>query len=112
MDKCKKYIQILKSKKLLDSISSSRLQISLQSISRRRTRDSFQRLLGGGDKVKGAIERIVSAVQRRTRVSCDAWKRYVVACNKKEFFDAMRSAKLKTSLGALPVQSVKGCLTD
>ena len=107
LDQWKKYLQLLKEKKFLDNLTSEKLKFHMTAIPRRKLRDSIQRLVGEGDKVKGAIRKIIAAVAKKTKDSYSLWRKYVQKCKDGEFLDAIRVAKLKNFLSAIPVRSVK-----
>ena len=107
IDQWKKYLQLLKSNRLLDNLRSEKLKSSMQNIPRRKLRDVLERLMGDGDKVKGALRRIISTLSKKTKEAYSIWQKFVIGCKEKSFFDALRSAKLKNSLSNIPVRSLK-----
>ena len=57
-------------------------------------RNATQRIAGEGDKAKRAIKKIFTTLQRMPKTALEEWKKYIIACNNKDFFDSLRSAKL------------------
>ena len=46
-------------------------------------RDATQRILGDGSKVKGAIKKIYSAMQKMPKVAFEKWGKYLVGLRTK-----------------------------
>jgi hypothetical protein len=107
IDQWKKYIHLLKANKILDNLRSEKLKSHMQGIPRRKLRDVLQRMVGEGDNIKGALRRIIATLGKKTREAYSIWQKFVIGCKEKSFFDALRSAKLKNSLSAIPVRSLK-----
>ena len=103
-DRWRKYVQAVNNKEIFDGIRSQKLKNCLEKIPLRRLRDTTQRIAGDGDKVKGAIKKIFSTLQRMPKTAIEQWKKYVVACNNKDFFDNLRSAKLLNCLNRIPIR--------
>ena len=57
-------------------------------------RNAIQRIAGEGDKANGEIKKIFTTLQRMPKTALEQWKNYIIACNNKDFFDSLRSAKL------------------
>jgi hypothetical protein len=98
LDQWKKYIQLIAHKKILDNLKSEKLKSKLLNISKRKTRDAYQRIIGEGNKIKGALRRIAMSINKRSGCGFDLWKKFVEGCKQKSFFDANRSARLKNTL--------------
>lgn len=108
LDQWKKYIQLIAHKKILDNLKSEKLKSKLLNISKRKTRDAYQRIIGEGNKIKGALRRIAMSINKRSGCGFDLWKKFVEGCKQKSFFDANRSARLKNTLNKMPLRTVKG----
>ena len=51
-------------KKLFDNARIARLQVPLERIPKRKFKDSIERIMGDGSKVKGAIKKICGSCKR------------------------------------------------
>ena len=107
-EKWRNFANAVKNNLILNNLKSQKLSICLSKVPRRVLRDAVQRIVGGGDKVKGAIKQIFVALQRKPKISFDKWKAYIVAINKKQLFDGLRSQKLKVALSNLVKRTIKG----
>lgn len=97
----------VKAKNLLDSVKSQKLKNSLSRIPNRTLRDGFQRIVGEGDKLKGALKSLIHNIKKRPKDALEKWRKFVEACNKKSMFDNLRSQKLKHNLTRVPVRTSK-----
>ena len=57
-DRWRKYVQAINNHEILDNVRSQKLLICLEKIPKSKLRDVTQRIIGEGDKVKGAIKKI------------------------------------------------------
>ena len=73
----------------------------------RTLRDATQRILGDGSKVKGAIKKIYSAMQKMPKVALEKWRKYMIGLKNKDFFDNLRSAKLLNCLSRIPIRRTR-----
>lgn len=96
--KWQKFSEMVEKKQLLNSIHSEKLKNSLQSMTRRKLRDCLQRIQGEGNKVKGAIKKILTGIRNQTKFAVNLWKKHVNQCNHKQIFDNFRSEKVKNTL--------------
>ena len=103
----KKYIQACKSKTLLDGKRSHQLVAALNKIPKRVLKDASQRILGGGNKVKGAIKTIFESFKSKQRLFIKKWEKYVNNCKEKRFLDSLNSEKLKNFLNSLTKKTIR-----
>ncbi|OMJ93792.1 hypothetical protein SteCoe_3113 [Stentor coeruleus] len=101
------YIKDVKAKKLFDNIISQKLKIALSKIPNRALRDGFERIIGDGNKIKGAVNSILHNLKRRPRNALELWKKFNDACKNKNILDSLRSQKLKNALVKIPTRSTK-----
>ena len=106
-EKWKNYVAAINKKELLDSVKSQKLQSALEKVSRRKLRDATERITGEGDKVKGAIKKVYSTLQRKPKAAFDKWKKYLEGLKHKDFFDGLRSAKLSNVLTRIPLRTTR-----
>ncbi|OMJ76392.1 hypothetical protein SteCoe_24260 [Stentor coeruleus] len=103
------YIKDVKAKKLFDNIISQKLKIALSKIPNRTLRDGYERIIGDGSKVKGALNSILHNLKRRPRNALELWKKFNDACKNRNILDSLRSQKLKNALTRIPTRSSKDC---
>ena len=65
----------------------------------------YERLLGEGNLVKGAIRRIQLAIQKKPKIAFESWKRFIEDYKRKKFYDNARSLKLKLSMTRITTRS-------
>ena len=106
-DRWRKYVHAVNNNEILDGIRTQKLLKALNKVPVRTMRDATQRILGDGNKVKGAIKKIYSAMQRMPKVALEKWKKYIIACKNKDFFDNLRSAKLLNCLSRIPIRRTR-----
>ena len=63
-DRWHKHVSAINKNEILDNIRSQKLLVCLKRIPIRKMRDSTQRIAGEGDKVREALKKIFSAMQR------------------------------------------------
>jgi uncharacterized protein YjbJ (UPF0337 family) len=91
--KWKDVIEDQKRKNLLKSIKSHRIVQLLGKASRKKLRDYIQRILGEGDKVKGAIKTVVSAMKTKTKEAFNSWEKYSNHLSKQTMFKHLQLQK-------------------
>ena len=106
-DNWNRYRLACSKKQFYDNVRSQKLKIVFQKIPRRVIKDCCARVLGGGDKIKGAIKSIISRIIKMPKVALYKWKNYIVACNSKTLFDGIRSHKLNICLTRIPRRVIK-----
>ena len=107
IEKWKKYIQLVACKSFLDSLKTEKLKNLLQNIVKLKLRGYYQRIIGEGSRVKGALRRVFLSVLKKKSQGLQAWKNFVQGCHQKKFFDNLRSEKLKKSLLHLQLRTIK-----
>ena len=70
-DSWKEFINTLKNSLLLDRLRTMKMQFTLVKMSTRVLRDCIQRILGEGNKIKGALLIYLSAIFRRPKNAFD-----------------------------------------
>ena len=108
-DKWNKFLKNIKDMMLLDNVRTQKLKIALTNVPRRTLRDAYQRIIGEGDKVKGALKNIVNAFAKLTKRSIEKWKQYIHLCKSKTILDNLRSEKLKSTLSKIHLRTLKDC---
>ena len=63
----KKYVEGIKAGKILENLKAQKLKILLQILPIRTMKDAKQRILGGGDKIKGAIRDLETKIKQVPR---------------------------------------------
>ena len=106
-DRWRKYVYAVNNNEILDGIRTQKLLNALSRVPVRVMWDDTQRILGNGNKVKGAIKKIYSAMQKMPKLALEKWRKYVIACKNKDFFDNLRSARLLNCLSRIPTRRTK-----
>ena len=94
---------------LLNAIKSEKLRSALLKVPSRVMRDAYQRVIGDGNKIKGAVRTVIKQIEKRSKVSYMKWREYVVKCKHGDLFDGIRSQKLKIALGNLTRRTLRDC---
>ena len=100
-------VKEIASRNLLDNVKSQKLKFALSRIPMRTLRDSYERIIGDGSRVKGSMNSILHNLKRRPKNAIELWKKFNESCKKKDLFDNVRSQKLKICLTRLPLRTVK-----
>jgi len=106
-DRWRKYVLAVNNNEIFNGIRSQKLLNCLERIPKRKMRDATQRIAGDGDKVKGAVRKIYSAMQKMPKVALEKWRKYLEGLKNKDFFDNVRSLKVKTSLEKIIIRTTK-----
>ena len=97
-DKWKAFIAAIKEKKLFDGLRSQKLKSALEGIVRRTLRNTSQRVIGGGNVIKGALKNLINGLRNIPKKALRKWQKFVEDVKNKKLFDGARSAKLKNFL--------------
>jgi hypothetical protein len=90
-----------RNKGLLDEIRAQKLRNALSRIPRRTLNDSMERIIGG-DKVRGALQKMIHRVEKMPKEAYDRWWNFVLNCRNKGLHDEIRAQKLKNALSRIP----------
>jgi hypothetical protein len=66
----------------------------LHKIPQRTLRNGFNKVIGEGDNVKGAIRRMLIAYQKKPKDAFDQWKRYLEMVKNKQLLDTIKVKQL------------------
>lgn len=105
--KWKDYLHNIKNKGLFDALRAKQLQDCLNKIPSRILKDGFERITGNGNKLAGAIRRLVLAAERKPKEALQKWRKYIDDIKSKGIFDALRARQLKDCLGRIPVRTLR-----
>jgi regulator of replication initiation timing len=94
----KSYIQLCKSQIVLDNYKTSKLKSTLFRISSRVLRCTFDRIIGEGDLVKGALKKIVQCLGKKKTCAWNNWKIFDFKCKNRDIMTNVQSLKLKSKL--------------
>ena len=70
-------------------------------------KDANDRVLGGGDKVKGAIRSLIHKLKERPKNALKKWRLFVEAVKKGKVLDAVKAQKLAACLARVPLRRMK-----
>ena len=100
----------VKTGEMLDAIKTQKLKAALNRVPARTLRIGFQGILGGGDKVKGALNSIVRQIEKKPKIALKKWAKAVEEIKHGLLFDACRTEKLKSALHRVPRRLLKDSL--
>lgn len=103
----KKLLYNLDKEFLLEQLKSTKLLLMLTKVSIRIIKDSFMRMLGGGNKFKGIFMIYVSTVIRRPKNALDEWKKYLALVKEKKLKDEIMKIKLTNFIKKLVGRTFK-----
>ena len=106
-DLWKNYIESVNKKQIFDGLRSQKLKNSLEKITKRTLRNSSQRIVGGGNVVKGALQKVVNGLRSIPKKALRSWRKYADDVKNKKLLDGTRSQKLKNVLSNLPRRTVR-----
>ena len=101
------YVSAVKKGKILSAVKGQKLAASLNKIPARVARDSYDRILGDGSKVKGAMRTLVHKLAQKPKVAFANWRRYVDDVKKGRVLDAVRAQKLSAALSHVPARAIR-----
>ena len=102
-----KFVQDVKDKKLLDRVRAHQLKNTMEKIPNRSIKDSVQRIIGQGDKIKGALKSMQNSLNKRPRDALQAWKQFVQDIKDQKILDHLKAQQLKEKLGLIPTRKLK-----
>jgi hypothetical protein len=74
--------------------------------------DAMNRIIGEGDKLKGAMRRIMLKVQNDSNNAFYRWKDWLNQVKNKTLFDNLRTQKLTNHLARIPIPTMKKAFDD
>ena len=77
LSKWRKYIDQIKSGEILDNIRAQQLLLKLKQIPIRVTKDASQRIIGNGNKIKGALKDLDYRLKQIPRDALGKWRKYL-----------------------------------
>ena len=92
---------------MLNALKARELKQKLSSISVRTTRDSVQRIIGDGNKIKGAIKNLQNSLFQVPKNALQNWRNFVSDIHNKKSLDNLRAQQLKNTLGKIPTRVLK-----
>ena len=107
LEKWRKYVIACKNKDFFDNLRSAKLLNCLTRIPIRRTRDASQRILGGGNAIKGKLQTLINGLNNVPKNALRKWRKVIQDIKDKKLFDNARSAKLQLSLERIPRRTMK-----
>lgn len=103
----KKYSQDCRAGKILNALKSGKLKCALTKVPVRRLKDSFQRVFGAGDKVKGALKDIIKKIKKRQFFAFAKWKKFDENCKYGKVLDSLNTEKLRSALMRVPFRTFR-----
>jgi hypothetical protein len=91
----------------MNAFKSEKLRTALLKVPSRTMNDAFQRILGDGDKVKGALKNLIKSFDKKKKHAIEFWMKFVIRCQKGDMFDAIRSQRLKQALFNLQMRTIR-----
>jgi len=90
-----------------DGFKTQKLKNKLENIVKRHLRNANQRIIGGGNVIKGAMTSIINGLKNVPKKNLKRWRIIVEDIQKKRLFDNARTAKLQNALSKIPVRTLK-----
>ena len=105
--KWRAYVSEVKRGALLDAIKSQKLRKCIESVSRRIIKDALERVIGDGNKVKGALRRLEISCYKIRDSAFLIWKTSMINKRTRESLEKLRAQQLRSTLNKLPQRHVK-----
>ena len=81
--------------------------MTLNKIPLRTVKDSIQRLIGSGNKIKGALKELEVKLKSIPREALSQWKKYAIKVREGRFLDNLRAQRLEKTLIQIPSRTIK-----
>ena len=91
---------------------STKLLYVFSKIPLRTSKSALLRIIGEGSKVKGAIRILVDGFSSIPKQALKKWKNYLILLQNKQFFDGIRTQKLKNVLEKIPKKTMNEALLE
>ncbi|OMJ89287.1 hypothetical protein SteCoe_8584 [Stentor coeruleus] len=98
-----------KNKNILSNVNSFKLKGKIQGMIIRKVRDTFKRIIGNGNAIKGAIQSVMAKIIKRPKGALKAWSKYVLDSKEKVLLTNCKSEKLRNALGRIPRRVLRNC---
>ena len=92
---------------MMDNLKAQQLVMILSVIPQRVLRDADQRIIGNGDKIKGAIKELEVKIKQIPREALAIWKKYIQKIKEGEILDNLKAQKLQFTLSQIPIRVLK-----
>lgn len=106
-DNWKQYVNDVNNKKLLDAERANKLHNALTRIPRRTLKDAHDRIIGEGDKLKGALRTIMHTYKNAPKQAFDKWKKLPQDVSDKKLLSALHANKLRNALRSIITPTLK-----
>lgn len=104
------YSKSIENSRLLNLYKSQKLKNAMENIVQRTTRNTTQRIIGDGNRLKGFLNNLGRTFKNKPRLAFNKWKEYVNDCNTKKILNNLKSQKLQVALNRLPKRTLKSSL--
>ena len=95
---------------LMDAVKTQRLKIALENVPRRTMRGSFERIIGDGSRVKGALRRLELTASKIRDSAFLIWKDFIVTRRQQMSLKDLRAQQLKNNMKALPARILRDAI--
>lgn len=102
-----RYKEKVKKGELLDAVRSLSLRKHLESILKKILRDSLDRVLGHGNKVRGHLRRIILQLQKSLFLGFSTWKNWLITKRSSVLWLKLKSGSLKSIISKLVEKRLK-----
>ena len=103
----KNYNLKVKEGKFLDNLRAQILEKTLNQIPLRTMRDASQRIIGNGDKIKGALRELEAKIKQIPRDALSIWKNYNLKVKEGMILDNLKAQNLSMTLSQIPMRVLK-----
>ena len=105
--KWKSFVAKTKAGVLLNAVKTEKLRFYLRRVPGRVLRSSFERLIGDGNRVKGALRRLEIGFSKVTLSGFRRWQDFCIARRAQDSLKKLKAAQLKNSLQRIPRRVVR-----
>ena len=91
----------------LDNLRAQILEKTLNQIPSRTIKDSTQRIIGNGNKIKGALKELENKIKQIPRDAISIWRNYNLKVKEGLVLDNLKAQKLSITLKEIPLRTIK-----
>ena len=104
--KWKEFVNDVNNKRIFDNSRAKQLSTFLSFIPKRTFRDGHDRIIGQGDKFRGALRRIMAALLKVVPDAFHIWRNFTQQCRDKGMLDNFRCQKLRISGSLIAMRTI------
>ena len=105
LNQWKQYNNDAKKGAILDNLKAQKLKFSMSKIPVRTMKDTIERIIGQGDKVKGMLKNLDNKLKNIPRDALRNWRDFNDRVKKGDLMDSLRARELKMLLEKIPLRT-------